>query len=34
MAFSKAMLEAFCVRLFNGSRENDEVKSHVYLWAE
>ena len=30
MAFSKAMPEAFCVTLFNGNRDNDEVKSHAY----
>ena len=32
MAFSKAMTEAFRVTLFNGSRDNDEVKkprSHI-----
>ena len=34
MAFSKAMPEAFHVTLFNGSCDNNEVKSHVYLYAE
>ena len=30
MAFSKGMREAFCVTLFNGSRDNDEVCSLLY----
>ena len=34
MAFSKDMPAAFRVTLFNGSRDNDEVKSHAYLHAE
>ena len=29
MASSKAKQEAFHVTLFNGSHDNDEVKSHV-----
>ena len=32
MAFSKAMPEAFCVTLFYGSRDNDEVeKLRVFI---
>ena len=35
MAFSKAMPGAFRVTLFNGSRDNDEVKSHhAYVYVE
>ena len=35
MAFSKAMPEAFCVTLFNGSCDNDEVKSHcIYMQSK
>ena len=34
MAFSKAMPEAFHVILFNGSHDNEEAKSHAYLYAE
>ena len=33
MDFSTAMLEAFCVTLFDGNHDNDEVKSHTYLYA-
>ena len=29
MAFSKGIPETFRVTLFNGSRDNDEVKKHV-----
>ena len=32
MAFSKAMPEAFCVTLFKGSYDNDEVKKpHIFI---
>ena len=34
MAFSKTIPEAIRVTLFNGSRDNDEVKSNAYLYAE
>ena len=33
MGFSKAIPEAFCVTLFNSSHDNNEVKSHAYLYA-